>query len=280
MSDEEWRKIKDYEHYLISNQGRVYSNRSKIFRTLSFDKDGYPYVTLHDKGKQLKKFIHALVLENFVGPRPDGMITRHYPDQDKTNNNLENLSWSTPKINSRDRYEDFHANTVLTKDNIIDIKNKLLSGNYTQADIHREYGISRQCVLDIKSNKSWEDIGPDISHLNFDKRKILTMKEVQQIKNLLNNNINTESIKRYYKVSDSTICRIKYKKAHVDILPCEDKDIPSDFILVNNNICRKIQKSEHTNIYNLFKSGISKAQIARDYKVDNKTIYTIIKNFG
>jgi hypothetical protein len=276
---ENWRRIKDFEHYLISDQGRVYSNRSKIFRVLSLDKDGYPYVILHDCDRHLKKFTHALVLENFIGPRPDGMVARHYPDQDKTNNNLLNLSWDTPAVNARDRYDNFHANTVLIENDIIDIKDKLLSGDYTQADIHREYNISRQCVLDIITNKSWENIGPDVSDFNFDKRRILTILEVSQIKNYQSKNVNTQSIKKYYKISDSMISRIKYKKAHANVLPCEDKNLPTDFILIDDNLPRKIQKSEYQIIYDLFNSGVSKAQIARDYLVANKTIATIIKKF-
>lgn len=42
------------------------------------------------------------MLEAFVGPCPDGMECRHFPDRDPSNNNLSNLSWSTHKVNAQD----------------------------------------------------------------------------------------------------------------------------------------------------------------------------------
>lgn len=46
--------------------------------------------------------VHVLVLEAFVGPRPDGMFGCHN-DDDKRNNQLENLRWDTPSSNNFDR---------------------------------------------------------------------------------------------------------------------------------------------------------------------------------
>lgn len=45
--------------------------------------------------------VHAVVLNAFVGPRPDGMVCRHL-DDDKTNNALSNLCWGTPRENQLD----------------------------------------------------------------------------------------------------------------------------------------------------------------------------------
>lgn len=47
------------------------------------------------------RYVHALVLEAFVGPCPDGMECCHN-DGDATNNKLTNLRWDTPKANSED----------------------------------------------------------------------------------------------------------------------------------------------------------------------------------
>jgi hypothetical protein len=46
--------------------------------------------------------VHDLVLEAFVGPRPEGMQCRHM-DGSKTNNVPSNLQWGTPLENSRDK---------------------------------------------------------------------------------------------------------------------------------------------------------------------------------
>jgi hypothetical protein len=47
-------------------------------------------------------FVHILLLENFVGPRPDGFLGLH-KDGNKDNNFLENLYWGSPSDNMKDR---------------------------------------------------------------------------------------------------------------------------------------------------------------------------------
>lgn len=63
----------------------------------------YPTVCLSVQGKSKTHVIHRLVLTAFVGPKPDGMLCRHFPDRNPLNNRLDNLSWGTPKQNAADR---------------------------------------------------------------------------------------------------------------------------------------------------------------------------------
>ncbi len=66
--------------------------------------DGYCFVNLDLDGKTYSRSVHQLVLETFVGPRPEGMEACHYPDDDKSNNRLENLRWDTHGENAKDKY--------------------------------------------------------------------------------------------------------------------------------------------------------------------------------
>lgn len=58
-------------------------------------------VNLYRNGQATRRSIHALVLEAFVGPRPDGLWALHWDDNHQ-NNRLENLRWGTPRDNVRD----------------------------------------------------------------------------------------------------------------------------------------------------------------------------------
>jgi NUMOD4 motif. len=65
---------------------------------------GYHVVTLRDDSGRSRQFrLHCLVLEAFVGPRPDGHQGAHH-DDDKDNNALSNLAWKTVGDNIRDRH--------------------------------------------------------------------------------------------------------------------------------------------------------------------------------
>ena len=104
--------------YEVSSAGRVRSldrldrlGRRRAGRILRAKpgSNGYPSVTLAaDKdGRRPPRSVHVLVLEAFVGPRPEGTEARHLND-DPTDNRLENLAWGTPSDNARDRVRNGH----------------------------------------------------------------------------------------------------------------------------------------------------------------------------
>src|SRR3989442_771331 len=53
-------------------------------------------------GVKILAKVHTLVLEAFVGPRPEGAVCRHL-NGDARDNRPENLVWGTHKQNSDDR---------------------------------------------------------------------------------------------------------------------------------------------------------------------------------
>jgi hypothetical protein len=63
-------------------------------------------VNFDDHGRVVKKFVHRLVLEAFIGPCPPGMEACHYPDPSRQNNHVGNLRWDTKQENAHDRYRD------------------------------------------------------------------------------------------------------------------------------------------------------------------------------
>lgn len=101
---EEWKDIKNYPDYMVSNQGRVISlnfkrtGKEQVLRCCK-GKDGYLAVKLYKNGK-LKNFkVHRLVSEAFI-PNTDNKPFIDHINTDKTDNRVENLRWVTSKENS------------------------------------------------------------------------------------------------------------------------------------------------------------------------------------
>lgn len=99
-----WRPIVGYENlYEVSNTGRVrslnYMRTGKV-RELKPETNsgGYLYVRLCRDGKVKSRYVHQLVIEAFVGPRPEGYEINHI-NEDKRNNSVENLEYSTHRDN-------------------------------------------------------------------------------------------------------------------------------------------------------------------------------------
>lgn len=101
---EEWKEIKDYPNYMVSNIGRVKSlgnnktRKEKILKPKKM-KTGYLMFFLSKEGKQKGFTIHRLVYKAFVGEIPDGMQVNHI-NEIKSDNRLENLNLMTPKENT------------------------------------------------------------------------------------------------------------------------------------------------------------------------------------
>lgn len=93
-----WKPVAGFEGlYSICSDGRVWSERSgKLLHPyLATD---YPAVSLKRAGKRKTARIHILLLEAFVGPRPENHHAAHL-DGNKQNYDLANLAWVTPKEN-------------------------------------------------------------------------------------------------------------------------------------------------------------------------------------
>lgn len=100
---EQWRQIKDFSRYWISNLGRVYDIKlHKIART-DVEYDGYILVSMrNDKNEVKSKRVHRLVAEAFLPDwNPNWPWTVNHINGKKDDNSLDNLEMLTTSDNSR-----------------------------------------------------------------------------------------------------------------------------------------------------------------------------------
>lgn len=92
---EEWRIIREYPRYSISNMGRVKNN--KTGRVLKHSLvNGYPVVKLNNTHNYK---IHRLVAKYFIA-NPDNLPQVNHKDRNRQNNIVENLEWCNNQYNS------------------------------------------------------------------------------------------------------------------------------------------------------------------------------------
>ena len=113
---EEWKLIKDFPEYQVSNLGRVKSlnyNRGKkegILQELISDR-GYCRVALYQEKKKHKVPIHRLVGQAFI-TNPENKPQIDHIDRNKSNNKVENLRWATTSENCLNKnYQSIKTNT-------------------------------------------------------------------------------------------------------------------------------------------------------------------------
>jgi hypothetical protein len=124
--------------------------------------NGYPHVSLG--GVKKRRYLHNLVLEAFVGPRPKGQVTRHL-DGDKTNNTLSNLQYGTVSENMADRVMhgggnqgSRHPLSKLTEAQIRSIRARYKPWKVTLKMLGEEYGVSSTNIKQIVTGMAWKHV--------------------------------------------------------------------------------------------------------------------------
>lgn len=104
---EEYRKIKGFERYSVSNYGNVRSDITGIILSKRKASNGYLRVNLRTGKVAYEKptvvHVHRLVAEAFLPPIEGKTYVNHI-DGNKDNNNVSNLEWCTPQENSEHAY--------------------------------------------------------------------------------------------------------------------------------------------------------------------------------
>lgn len=100
-----WRPvpINGYEEcYEVSNRGEVRSRKTGHYRKLKLKhnrRSGYMYVNLYNKESSITRSVHRLVAMAFL-PNPDDKPEVNHINEDKTDNRVENLEWTTSHENN------------------------------------------------------------------------------------------------------------------------------------------------------------------------------------
>lgn len=95
------RHVPDFPGYRVSDDGRVWSDKTGRWLKGVPASRGYLQVALCRAGVPHKRRVHALVALCFSGPRPVGMVVRHL-NGDMLDNRAENITYGTSSENQRD----------------------------------------------------------------------------------------------------------------------------------------------------------------------------------
>lgn len=148
-----WKDIKDYEGmYQVSNLGNVRSldyfvnswrgprlKKGKMMNPTD-NGNGYKIVSLSKENLRKNHYLHRLVAEAFL-EKPNGCDVINHKDYNRSNNNAENLEWTTQLENIR--YSQPNRRYLPTKEGKY--------GKYIRFD--KRYGSFTVAIYDKKTKK-------------------------------------------------------------------------------------------------------------------------------
>lgn len=180
---EKWKPVPWAPDYDASTHGRVRSwrlrggkGRRAVPLILKPDVvSGYAMYTLYTDEEKVRKLGHVIILETWRCPCPPGKEARHFPDNDRLNNRLSNLSWAAHKENCADqrihgtaltgdrnwtrqhpellRRGDAHHKTKLPDDALGRIQ-ELRAKGFTQKQVGHQLGLSQSQISKIELGHS------------------------------------------------------------------------------------------------------------------------------
>lgn len=99
---EKWWYIPGAPNYMISNMGRVWSEKTQHFlKHKKMDREGHMGVCLSVEGRPHYHYIHRLMAEAFIDNPNKLPVVRHLNDV-PDDNDLDNLAWGTQRENAYD----------------------------------------------------------------------------------------------------------------------------------------------------------------------------------
>lgn len=171
----EYRDIPGFPGYRASDDGFIWTCWKRIgigrgaamssrWKKLKPENNrGYRRVRLAKDGAIVRKSVHTLILETFVGECPAGMECAHL-NGNPSDNRKENLAWKTHQANMDDRilhgttlYADKCPARKLCSSDVVSIRALHASG-VSSKEIAIMYGIDRTNVWQIVTRKSWRKV--------------------------------------------------------------------------------------------------------------------------
>lgn len=168
LPNEEWREMHNTDGvYLVSNKGRFRRVKhrknptNKLIKPSDSGK-GYLQVPLCIDGVNSAVLAHRAVAIAFI-PNPDNLPEVDHLDDNKQNNCVENLIWSTSGDNVRRAWktglakskkgQDHHASKLKEADILFIRLSKL-----PRKELAKMFGVNRTCIDRIMNRTRWDHI--------------------------------------------------------------------------------------------------------------------------
>lgn len=160
--------VKDYPNYAVTEDGKVWSFKTKRFIKLSVNRGGYYCVGLSKPGQRpLNHRVHRLIAFAYLGDQPIDKKDVNHIDGNKLNNNVSNLEWSNKSLNGTHAYKmglnkaspqlgEKHGGSKLTNEDVLNIR--LLSKNTSNREIGRLYNLNPSYVWRIVTYRNWKHL--------------------------------------------------------------------------------------------------------------------------
>lgn len=208
-----------FDDYCVTDDGAIYSLKSKKFLNLQYNDNGYIVVTLRKDGKTKTLRVHRLVAMMYLKDTFfEGAHVNHI-DGDKTNNKVQNLEWVTRQENMRHAYDNdlvISKPKALSDDDLHLICQALESGSRV-VDVAKMFSVDREIIDRLYRGTSFKHISYEYDFSKVPKQGRVSIDKVIDVCRLLECGIPLKDVSETVNVHISTVKAIKQRRVHTHI---------------------------------------------------------------
>lgn len=143
------KRIKNFEHYIITKEGKIYNTSTGKEVSGWVDNVGYIQICLHNCNKKKYKRLHRLVAETFI-PNPDNLPQVNHIDGNKLNNCVDNLEWISNRNNTQHGYDSkLYKSTYRCPIEVYDTNGNFIREFPSIRNLSEVLGLNRKTVTSI-----------------------------------------------------------------------------------------------------------------------------------
>ncbi len=155
-------------NYYVTDDGRIWSERTQKYLNFQYDKDGYVKIQMRSTDNKSHRYsVHRLVLENFKPVEGMEKLQVNHKDGNKLNNSLNNLEWTTCEENIKHAIKNelrakINGAAKLTSEQVIEIYRRANNGEQN-IKLGKEFNVHPDQIGKIKNKKVWKNLLSSIS---------------------------------------------------------------------------------------------------------------------
>lgn len=205
-----------FDDYCVTDDGSIYSLKSKKFLNLQYNDNGYVTVTLRKDGKTKTLRVHRLVAMMYLTDTYfEGAHVNHI-DGDKTNNHVNNLEWVTREENMRHAYDN---DLVISKpktlsDDYLHLICQALESGSRVVDVARMFSVEREIIDRIYRGTLFKHISYEYDFSKVPKQGRISVEKVVEICRQIEAGKQLKDISEELNVHISTVKAIKQRRVH------------------------------------------------------------------